>query len=96
MEPQREHRAQHSLSYVYACTAIGGDNDAVIKIASDAASAKRALLVLRRMGHARWQTDNGDIAAVKLPRELNAADTGTHYCTREILAKFERALRNMG
>ena len=38
---------------------IGADNDATLRIAADAASAKRALHLLRRVWHARWQTDNG-------------------------------------
>jgi hypothetical protein len=37
-------------------TVIGGDNDAVLRIAASAASAKRALHILRRMGHTRGGT----------------------------------------
>ena len=76
-------------------TVIAGDNDATLKIASDAASAKRALHILRRMGHTRWLTDLSEIAAVKIARDLNAADIGTHYSTRDVLSAFEYVLRNM-
>ena len=69
-------------------TIIFGDNDATLRIAADAGSAKRALHILRRMGHSRYLTDLGLILGAKIPRELNLADIGTHYCTREILSRF--------
>ena len=40
------------------------------------------------MGHSRYLTDQGAIRGAKVPRDLNLADLGTHYVTREILSKF--------
>ena len=31
----------------------------------------------------------------KIARDLNAADIGTHYSTRDVLSAFEYVLRNM-
>ena len=76
-------------------TLIFGDNDATLRIAADAGSAKRALHILRRMGHSRYLTDLGAIRGSKVPRELNLADIGTHYSTRDVLSAFEYVLRNM-
>jgi hypothetical protein len=72
---------------------IGADNDATLRIAHDAASAKRALHILRRVGHTRYLTDQGAIKGLKVDRELNLADVGTHYCSREVMAYFEAQLR---
>ena len=72
---------------------IGVDNDATIRIASDAASAKRALHILRRLGHARYMTDNDDITARKIDRALNVADVGTHYLTGTEMRTLEARLR---
>ena len=72
---------------------IGVDNDATIRIASDAASAKRALHILRRLGHARYMTDNNDITARKIDRALNVADVGTHYLTGTEMRTLESRLR---
>ena len=80
------------LTTIHA-TCIGVDNDAVQRIASDAASAKRALHILRRLGHTRWLTDQEVIAAIKVVRDLNLADIGTHYTTAAILKRFERHTR---
>ena len=74
-------------------TVIGGDNDATLRIAADAASAKRALYVLRRVGHTRYLTDMGKIKGLKMDRSLNIADAGTHYITRDEMAYVEPRLR---
>ena len=66
-------------------TLIATDNDATLRIASDAASAKRALHIL---------TDLGVIVAKKIARNFNVADAGTHYCTKDVLHEFDKKLRN--
>ena len=76
-------------------TLIATDNDATLRIASDAASAKRALHILRRLGHTRHLTDLEVVKAMKISRTLNVADVGTHYCTKEIFQAFDKLLRNM-
>ena len=35
------------------------------------------------------------VIAIKIARDLNAADIGTHYSTRDVLNAFEYVLRNM-
>ena len=75
-------------------TLIATDNDATLRIASDAASAKRALHILRRLGHTRHLTDLGVIVAKKIARNFNVADAGTHYCTKDVLHEFDKKLRN--
>ena len=75
-------------------TVIATDNDATLRIASDAASAKRALHILRRMAHTRYMTEAGMIVAIKIDRALNVADLGTHYSTRDVLRSLEYRLRN--
>ena len=75
---------------------IGADNDATLRIAADAASAKRAIHILRRMWHTRWLTDNDKIAGIKLDRDLNLADLGTHYSARDVIAYFEPQLMGSG
>ena len=74
-------------------TVIATDNDATLRIASDAASAKRAMHILRRMVHTRGITDKGWIKAIKVKRDLNYADSGTHYLTKSAAAYFGCALR---
>ena len=74
--------------------AMRTDNDATLRIASDAASAKRALHILRRLGHTRHLTDLGVIVAKKIARTFNVADAGMHYCTKDVLHAFDKKLRN--
>ena len=74
-------------------TLIGTDNDATRRIVSDAAAAKRALHILRRLGHTRHLVDMGEIEAGQMPRDLNVADLGTHYFTQPILKAFEKWCR---
>ena len=74
-------------------TVIATDNDATLRIASDAASAKRAMHILRRMVHTRGLTDKGLIKAIKVKRDLNYADAGTHYLTKTVASYFGCALR---
>ena len=76
-------------------TPIGTDNDATLRIASDAASAKRALHILRRMGHVRWATDMKMIVAIKMDRTLNLSDVNTHYCTKEEHKRAEPKFRGL-
>ena len=47
------------------------------------------------MAHTRHITDLEIIVAVKVMRDLNLADIGTHYCTRDILDYFRYKTRNM-
>ena len=77
-------------------TLIATDNDATLRIASDAASAKRALHILRRLGHTRHLVDLGEIIAGQIPRDLNVADLGTHYSTSAILKAFKKWCRGAG
>jgi hypothetical protein len=72
---------------------IATDNDATLRIASDAASAKRALHILRRLAFTRHATDLARITAIKIDRALNLADLGTHYSTRAVLAGLGARLR---
>ena len=80
---------------ILAATLICTDNDATMRIASDAASAKRALFILRRLGHTRHLTELDVIKAMKISREFNVADAGTHYCTKDVFLAFDKKLRNM-
>jgi hypothetical protein len=74
-------------------TVIGGDNDAVLRIAASASAAKRALHILRRMGHTRDLTDAHVIKGAKVPRHMNLADLGTHYVTRTDVTRLAHLLR---
>ena len=49
--------------------------------------------ILRRMVHTRGITDKGWIKALKVKRDLNYADAGTHYLTKPVAAYFGSALR---
>ena len=48
------------------------------------------------MWHTRWLTDNDKIAGIKLDRDLNLADLGTHYSARDVIAYFEPQLMGSG
>ena len=74
-------------------TIIGGDNDATLRIAADAASAKRGLHIMRRIAHTRYLTEQEAIRGLKVKRDLNLADAGTHYITNAITRRFEPVLR---
>ena len=69
---------------------LGVDANALAR-ALDKSSKKWDLV---NMGHTRHLTDQLVISAVKIARDLNLADVGTHYSSREVLASFERLLRN--
>ena len=81
--------------WVKHAVAIATDNDATLRIASDAASAKRAFHILRRMARTRHLVDSGIIAAIKIARDLNLADLGTHYNAGHLHKYFRYKLRNM-
>ena len=49
---------------------------------------RRALHILRRLGHSRHLTDLGIIKALKIDRDINLADCGTHYCTTTEMQYF--------
>ena len=72
---------------------IGGDNDATLRIAADAASAKRGLHIMRRIAHTRYLTEMNSIRGAKIKRDLNLADAGTHYITGAILKRWESYFR---
>ena len=74
-------------------TVIATDNDATLRIASDAASAKRAMHILRRMVHTRGITDKDLIKAIKVKRDLNYADAGTHYLAKATASYYGAAFR---
>ena len=75
-------------------TPIGTDNDATLRIASDAASAKRALHILRRLAHTRELTLRKAIAALAIPGERNPANVGTKYTVANEIASTAKLLRN--
>ena len=81
--------------WVKNAVAIATDNDATLRIASDAASAKRAFHILRRMARTRHLVESGIIAAIKIARDLNLADLGTHYNAGHLHKYFRYKLRNM-
>ena len=45
------------------------------------------------MAHSRVLTEQQRIKALKIARNLNRSDVGTHYSSRAELASHERALR---
>ena len=75
-------------------TGIGTDDDAVQRIASDAASAKRALHILRRLAHARELKTRGEVAALHVPGVRNPANIGTKYVTAAEFLTAARLLQN--
>ena len=75
-------------------TPIVTDNDATMRIASDAASAKRALHILRRLAHARELKTRGEIAALHLAGLRNPANIGTKYVTANEYLTAARLLQN--
>jgi hypothetical protein len=62
----------------------------------EAIDSQKLRVMLIRVGHTRYLTDQGAIQGLKVDRELNLADVGTHYCSREVLAYFEPQLRGAG
>ena len=75
--------------------AIGGDNDATLRIAADAASAKRGLHIMRRIAHTRYLTEMGSIRGLKIKRDLNLSDAGTHYITGPLQKKWDPYFRGL-
>ena len=57
--------------------------------------ASPSLRLRRSDDHTRHLTDLKLIKAGKIDRSLNAADAGTHYCTKEEHEKLRQKLRNM-
>jgi hypothetical protein len=76
-------------------TPILTDNDAVKRIASNAASAKRSLMVLRRLAFVLHLTEQEEIIAVHVSGKLNLSNFGTKYVTRHEIAWASRMLRNI-
>ena len=72
---------------------VVGDNDATLRIAADAASAKRGLHIARRVAHTRYLTNRGRVRGLKVQRDYNYADAGTHYLSKNVAAVFDRAFR---
>ena len=70
------------------------DNDAIKRIASNAGSAKRSLMVLRRLAFVHHLTEQGEIAAVHVSGTLNLANFGTKFVTRHEIAWASRLIRN--
>ena len=81
-------------SAVQDASPILTDNDAVKRIASNAASAKRSLMVLRRLAFVHHLTEQGEIMAIHLSGKLNLANFGTKYVTRGEMSWASRLLRN--
>ena len=75
-------------------TPIVTDNDATMQIASDAASAKRALHILRRLAHARELKTRGEITALHVSGLRNPANVGTKYVTAAESLTAARLLQN--
>ena len=75
-------------------TPIATDNDATLRIASDAASAKRALHILRRLAHTRQLTVRKIIIALAIAGERNPANAGTKYTTSNEISTTAKLLRN--
>ena len=75
-------------------TPIVTDNDATMRIASDAASAKRALHILRRLAHARELKTRGEITALHVSGLRNPANVGTKYVTAAEYLTAARLLQN--
>ena len=71
------------------------DNDATMRIASDAASAKRALHILRRFAHVRQLTARDVIKALPIDGVVNPANGGTKYTPGPELTRTMKHLRNM-
>ena len=98
--PERVHPARARgedlglSSAIAQATPIATDNDATMRIASDAASAKRALHILRRLAHARELKTRGDIVALHVPGVRNPADIGTKYVTATEFLNAARLLQN--
>jgi hypothetical protein len=76
-------------------TPILTDNDAVQRIAVNAASAKRSLMVLRRLAFVHHLTEQHEISAVHVNGSLNLANFGTKYVTKHEIAWASRLLRNL-
>ena len=76
-------------------TPIVTDNDATLRIASDAASAKRALHILRRFAHVRQLTARDVIKALPIDGTVNPANGGTKYTPGPELTRTMKHLRNM-
>ena len=70
------------------------DNDAVKRIASNAGSAKRSLVVLRRLAFVLHLTEQGEIIAINVSGSLSLSNFGTKYVTRYAIAWASRMLRN--
>ena len=69
---------------ILAATLICTDNDATMRIASDAASAKRALFILRRLGHTRHLTEL-DSEVTRHPTAATRPTVTTVGRTRDVL-----------
>lgn len=63
-------------------TPIVMDNDATLRMASDAASAKRALHIPRRFAHVRQLTARDIIKALPIDGIVNPANGGTQSTRR--------------
>jgi len=66
----------------------------MLRIASDAAAAKRALHILRRLAHVRELTNAKIIIALPVPGIRNPANVGTKYTTALELNSTDKLLRN--
>jgi hypothetical protein len=75
-------------------TPIMTDNDAVRRIASNAGSAKRSLMVLRRLAFVHYLTEQGELSAIHVNGSLNLSNFGTKYVTKHEIAWASRILRN--
>jgi hypothetical protein len=82
-------------SSVIMPTPILTDNDAVQRIAVNAASARRSLMILRRFAFVHHLTEQGEIVALHVSGLLNLANFGTKYVTKHEIAWASRLLRNL-
>jgi hypothetical protein len=70
------------------------DNDAVERIASNAASAKRSLMVLRRLAFVHHLTEQKELAPLHVHGTLNLSNFGTKYVSKHEIAWASHLLRN--
>ena len=51
------------------------------------------LHIARRVAHTRYLTTQGRVRGIKVKRDYNYADAGTHYLAKPVAAVFDKAFR---
>ena len=91
--------ASHSLSApgsVVASTPLLGDNNATHLIASDDASFKGSLYLVRRVRFVQWVVATGDALSVKVSGKANPADLNTKHLQTTEFNVLERYVSGHG